>query len=211
MDEYNIEQLLPDISEERVISVANVLTDSFKDTPLFKDLLFPNKMDGIRDFMLFLTVYYLKTGHVYAMYEKEDMKKQNPLAVSLWNTPEDISICFRGVIKSGTFGKLFTAIVHVGLPAVVRLIQFMSMEDKHRIKGDFVYLFMVASIRKGCGAMLLQDNVNSFEGNDMYLESSVSKNDHAYYKQFGFEMISREIYQGIDNAFFVRRCEKIEK
>lgn len=64
-------------------------------------------------------------------------------------------------------------------------------------------MFMLASVKKGCGRLLMNMCHETFKGHALYWESSVPENDHSYYKSFGAKMIGEETIYGMSNAYFV--------
>ena len=56
-------------------------------------------------------------------------------------------------------------------------------------------------MQKGAGAALVRECIPHFEEYPLYVESIVSKNDHAFYRQFGFEPYARADFHGTDYAF----------
>ena len=88
--------------------------------------------------------------------------------------------------------------------AMARIGELFRMLERVAPETACVTLEFLASAKKGAGARVVWDSMPVFAPSTLYVESIVSQNDHAFYKQFGFEPFAKTDFHGTDYAFMLR-------
>jgi hypothetical protein len=184
--------------KERAQIIA-VLTDSFWRTPLFTGFLFRGHRRPARAFLTLLLHYSLKTGRVYVAEEPG----HGIVACALWSLPGAPELNLTTLLRLRLWP--WGALIAVQNPAAVpRICEMFTMLNEYAPETPCAALEFLASNRKGAGAALVRHGLADFADMLAYVESIVSKNDHAYYRQFGFTPFARTDFHGTDYAFMLR-------
>lgn len=181
------------------LEMNDVLTSTFLQNPMFGEYIFERDRRGLSSLMHLCLLYYSRYGIIYSLRDSDD----KIVALSLWNEPGGVPL---DIIKLMTHGFFFATAkcgLTIGYNKIQKLLNVIKVNEKHHIKEPHYYMFIIASIRKGCGRMLFNNCLDQFKGHTLFWESSVSKDNHAYYKSFGAEMIGEEIIHEYSNAFFI--------
>jgi len=175
-----------------------VLTDAFWPTPLFSQYLFPHSKALTRLFLETQLIYSLKAGRVFAAKDE----RGDVVACALWSMPNTPEFTLRTVLRLGL--GLKTAWLALRAPfAAHRIAELFRLLDRYAPSVTCATLEFLASARKGAGAELVRHNMAAFPSQTLYVESIVSKNDHAFYRQFGFKPFARVDFHGTDYAFML--------
>jgi hypothetical protein len=175
-----------------------VLTDAFWPTPLFSQYLFPRRKALTRMFLETQFIFSLKAGRVFAAKDEYG----SIVACALWSIPNTPDFSFQTALRLGLGWK--TAWLTLRAPlAARRIAELFHLLDRYAPDRPFVTLEFLASARKGAGAELVRRSMAAFPGQTLYVESIVSKNDHAFYRQFGFEPFARVDFHGTDYVFML--------
>lgn len=195
-----------DFSVFQVSEIADILTDAFLNNPVIGGYFFDYNRKKVAVFMQVCTEYYARFGSVYTCVNSENRL----VAVSLWTEPGSRPIGLWNVLKGGMLFSFLKVLSQVGLKSLYHILQYQRLADLHHPQEPHCYLFMLASIEKGAGRTLLQHNMEEYKGETLYWESSVGKDNHAYYKSFGAEMFHEERWNGTSTGFFMRKKESRE-
>lgn len=87
-----------------------------------------------------------------------------------------------------------------------RIIRFSTLESKRWYKEPSITLEALGSIEKGCGIALINETIQAYSGQNIALNSSVFKNNHSYYCQFGFEVYAEICLDEYKTAMMVKRA-----
>jgi|GEM_PF-3006833 len=186
-------------TKQEMDALVGVLQASFWRTPLFREYLFHGREALSRTFLKALTVYSLRAGRVFA-----GVRNGRIVAVSLWSLPGSPAMGLKGYLKTGmAWGML--SIVLRSPRAMRRIAELFRFLEIYAPEFPCNSLEFLASAERGAGAELLRGCLPSFTDYPRYVESIVSKNDHAYYRQFGFEPFARADFHGTDYAFALLR------
>ena len=172
-----------------------VLTESFWRTPLFQSYLFPGRKALARSFLAALLRYSVRAGRVFVM---EDGGKT--VACALWSGPGSPEMSLQTYLTTGMWPRMLG--IALRSPAAMKRITelFRFLEGYAPIFPCHALEFL-ASAQKGAGAALVRACLPRFAGLPLYVESIVSKNEHAFYRQFGFKPFARADFHGTDYAF----------
>lgn len=176
----------------------DVLTSTFLQNPMFGEYIFEGDRRGLSSMMHLCLLYYSRYGIIYSLRDSDD----KIVALSLWNEPGGTP----DIIKLMTHGFFFATVkfgLTTGYKNLQKFLNVLEVNGKHHIKEPHYYMSILSSIRKGCGRILFNNCLEQFKGHTLFWESSVSKDNHVYYKSFGAEMIGEEIIHGYSTAFFV--------
>ena len=176
--------------------IAEILTDSFWRTPLFSDYLFRGRRALAKTFLEALLVFSLRAGRVYVAEDGE----RGMAACALWSLPDAPEMNLKTYLSLGMWPRMLSLAVRS--PAAMRRIgELFRMLERFAPEEPCATLEFLASAEKGAGAAVVLGSMSAFAGWPLYVESIVSKNDHAYYRQFGFEPFARADFHGTDYAF----------
>ncbi len=179
----------------------DVITNSFLHNPMFGINIFKSDRRRLSALMKLCLLYYFRFGIVYSLRDNNN----KIVALSLWNAPGTKFMDIWALLTRGFFLTTIHNLFIIGPKILIRALYADEINIKHHIREPHYYLFMLASIEHRCGRILLNKCRETFRGNALYWESSVPKNNHAYYKSFGAEMIGEEIIYGMSNAYFIWR------
>lgn len=180
-------------------AMVTVLTDSFWRTPLFADYLFPGRKAQARAFMAMLLRYGLRAGRVFIAEQNEAVA-----ACATWSTPASPRMGLAAYLRLG----LWPSMLWIGLmgPAALgRIRELFAMLERFAPEEPCATLEFLSSAQKGAGALVARESMKAFAGQTLYVESIVPKNDHAFYRQFGFVPFARTDFHGTDYAFMLAR------
>ncbi|MCE5344096.1 MAG: hypothetical protein LLF96_11025 [Eubacteriales bacterium] len=182
---------------EQTQTVA-VLTESFWRTPLFHGFLFRGRKQPARTFLALLLRYALKAGRVYVAEEPG----RGIVACALWTTPDTPELNIRNIFLLGLWP--WAVLLALQSPvATLRICELFSVLNTFVPDMPCATLEYLASAEKGAGAALVRRGLKEFAGIPAYVESIVSKNDHAYYRQFGFKPFARKDFHDTDYALML--------
>lgn len=179
--------------------IVQVLQTAFWRTPLFQDYLFQGHEALSHKFIRALTHYSIRAGRVFVGEEEQSL-----VAVALWSLPGSPAMGLKGYLQTGMAPQMLTIALRspVAMGRIRELFRFLEI---HAPEFPCNTLEFLASVKKGAGAELLRACLPRLSGYPLYVESIVSKNDHAFYRQFGFEPYAREDFHGTDYAFALIR------
>ena len=177
--------------------ITRILTDAFWRTPLFTDFLFRGRKPLARSFMAALARYGFSVGR---MFVTEDA--QGIAACALWSLPDSPPLNLRTYLKTGMWPLMLWIALRSPL-AMRRINELLQMLERYAPEGPCATLEFLASARQGAGAAAVWQSMEAFAGQTLYVESIVGKNDHAFYRQFGFEPFARVDFHGTDYAFML--------
>lgn len=176
--------------------LTTLLTDAFWKTPLFSDFLFPGRKPLARTFLAALLQYGLRAGRTFAAEDGD----RGIVACALWSRPDAPEFTLKTWLKLGIWPRMFS--IALRSPAAMgRIRELFAMLDRYAPEEPCATLEFLASAEKGAGAAVVLGSLSTFAGWPLYVESIVSKNDHAYYRQFGFVPFARVDFHGTDYAF----------
>lgn len=180
-------------------AMVTLLTDSFWRTPMFTDYLFRGRKAQARTFMAMLLRYGLRAGRVFAAEETGAI-----VACATWSTPASPPMGLATYLRLG----LWPHMLFIGLrspSALGRIRELFVMLEHFAPEEPCATLEFLASAQKGAGALVARESMKAFPGQTLYVESIVHKNDHAFYRQFGFVPFARTDFHGTDYAFMLAR------
>lgn len=176
-----------------------VLTDGFWRTPLFHRYLFPGQRKLAGLFLRALLRYGLRVGRCFVAEEEAS----GIVACALWSLPESPAFTLPTLLRLGAWPPMLA--IAVRNPAAVRRIrEFLRMLETFAPGFPCTTLEYLASVQKGAGKRLLRESMAVFGDATLHLESIVSREDHSFYRQFGFEPFARTQFHGTDYAFMLR-------
>lgn len=176
--------------------LTSLLTESFWKTPLFSEFLFPGRKPLARTFLAALLQYGLRAGRTFAAEDGE----RGIVACALWSNPDAPEFNLKTWLKLGIWPRMLS--IALRSPAAMgRIGELFAMLDRYAPEEPCATLEFLASAEKGAGAAVVLGSLSAYAGWPLYVESIVSKNDHAYYKQFGFVPFARTDFHGTDYAF----------
>ena len=184
-------------TKEQFQQMVDLLTDSFWKTPLFHDFLFPGHKALAHLFLTALLRYGLGTGRNFVIEEQG-----NIVACALWGLPNEPAFGLRTYLRYGMWWPMLR--IALRSPAAMgRIQEFLRMLDENAPHMPCATLEYLASRKRGAGAALVRASIPAFHGMTLHVESIVSKNDHAFYRQFGFVPFARTHFHGTDYAFML--------
>ena len=176
--------------------LSTLLTDAFWKTPLFTDFLFRGRKPLARTFLEALLQYGLRAGRTFVAEDGE----RGIVACALWSGPDAPEFNLKTWLRLGIWPRM--ASIALRSPAAMgRILELFVMLDRYAPEEPCATLEFLASEEKGAGAAVVLGSLSAFAGWPLYVESIVSKNDHAYYKQFGFVPFAQTDFHGTDYAF----------
>ena len=179
--------------------MITLLTDAFWRTPLFTGFLFRGRKPLARTFMAMLLRYGLKAGRVFALDGEGGI-----VACATWSTPASPAMNLATYLKL----CLWPHMMWIGLrspAALVRIGELFRMLETFAPDEPCATLEFLASGQKGAGERVARECMAAFEGQTLYVESIVHKNDHAFYRRLGFVPFARTDFHGTDYAFMLIR------
>ena len=185
-------------STVQIARMTDILTDAFWKTPLFYDYLFAGRKSLAKAFLLALVHYGINAGRVFvAQNEQGDI-----LACAVWSEPTSPELGFATYLQTGMWPQM----LHIALQsprAMQRINEMVKMLEHFAPETPCTTLEFLASTQKGAGAALVWGCIPYFTHRPLYVESIVHKNDHAFYRQFGFEPYAKTDFYGTDYAFML--------
>ncbi|MDV0446295.1 hypothetical protein MsAg5_01250 [Methanosarcinaceae archaeon Ag5] len=180
--------------------IFQVMTESFMKNPLVGDYFFRQNEKKVYAFIQTTIEYYMRLGDIIVC--KNESGKI--VAVCALGMPDIEPVSLGSVIKNGMLLDFIGLIFKVGPSDVQRTLKAADILDANHIHEPHCYLYMLSSVEKGAGRALLTQVIDTYtQDNMIYFESTVTKNDHAYYKSFGAKSIGETTIGGISNMFFV--------
>lgn len=184
---------------ETFSKMSEILTASFWGTPLFAEYLFPGRRDLAKTFLEALLLYGLRAGRTFVAQDGE----RGIVACAVWSGPKSPAFDLKSYLMLGLWPRMLS--IALRSPAAMKRInELLRMLERFAPEDPCATLEFLASAEKGAGAAVVLGSMASFAGWPLYVESIVSKNDHAYYRQFGFEPFARTNFHGTDYAFMRR-------
>lgn len=187
--------------------MADILNDSFWRIPLLHDFLFRGRKPLARTFIEALLIYTQKTGRIFVAIDGE----KGIVACSLWSLPDSPELGLKTYFATGMWLKMLSIALRspASMARINELFRFLEIFAPEFACNTLEFL---ASAEKGAGAALVRGCIPHLKGYPLYVESIVSKNDHAFYRQFGFEIFERADFHGTDYAFALIRdqCDTSE-
>lgn len=183
-------------SKAEITRMTDILTDAFWKTPMFRQYLFRGHRAQARAFLNALLWYSLKAGRTFVA----EAEGEGIVACALWSLPDAPVMGIKTYLKT----RMWPGMLSIALrspAAMARINELFSFLEIYAPEIPCTALEFLASARKGAGAELLGSCIERFKGQTLYVESIVSKNDHAFYRQFGFEIFERANFHGTDYAF----------
>ncbi len=185
-------------SPKEFAETAAVLTRSFWRTPMFNGYLFRARRRPAEVFLAVMLRYALRAGRVFVAEEPG----RGVVACALWSAPDAPELDFRNAVRLGLWpGFLRLFLLSPG--AFRRVGELFAVLETYAPETPCATLEFLASSEKGAGAAVLKRSMEAFAGQTLYVESIVSKNDHAYYRGFGFVPFARADFHGTDYAFLL--------
>ena len=175
-----------------------ILTDAFWRTPMFNKYLFQGRKMLASWFMKALLRYGLQAGRLFVAEDAPE----GLVACALWSLPDSPEMNLKTYLKLGMWPWMLR--IAVASPrAMARINELFRMLEAYAPAYPCATLEFLASAKKGAGAAVVRGSIPAFLPSPLYVESIVSQNDHAFYRQFGFEPFARRDYHGTDYAFMV--------
>lgn len=190
-----------EVTPQMFNDMSELLAESFLHNPMFGEYIFKGDRRKMLALMRLCLMYYIRYGIVYSLRDKNG----KAAALSLWNAPGTKVLDISTLLFHGFFFATVRSLMIIGPGVLKKVLYATEINEKHHIKEPHYYLFMLSSVKKGAGRILLDRCHEEFKGNLLYWESSVPKDNHSYYKSFGAEMIGEEVIYGLSNAFFIWR------
>ena len=179
-------------------AMVRVLDDSFWRTPLFYGFLFRGRRNLSRLFLAALVQYGLKVGRMYVATDAQG----NIVACALWSLPNSPELKLSTYLQCGMWPHMLA--IALQSPAAMRRInELLKMLERFAPDTRCATLEFLASAQKGAGAETVRQSMAAFAGLPLYVESIVPKNNHAFYRQFGFEPFAKTDFHGTDYAFMI--------
>lgn len=176
--------------------ITEILTNSFWSTPLFFDYLFRGRRSLAKTFMEALLLYGLRAGRTFVAEDGD----RGVVACAVWSGPDAPEFGLKSYIPLGLWPKMLSLALR-SPAAMGRINELFRVLESFAPEDPCATLEFLASAEKGAGAAVVRGSMASFAGWPLYVESIVSKNDHAYYRQFGFVPFARTDFHGTDYAF----------
>jgi hypothetical protein len=186
-------------SAREFAETAAVLIRSFRRVPLFAGYLFPGNDAAAETFLRGMLRYALRAGRVFVAEEAG----RGVVACALWTTPNSPELTAGGILRLGLWPDCLKLALR-SPRALRRVGELFAMLRAREPEFPCMALDFLASAEKGAGAAVLRRGLEVFADFPQYVESIVSGNDHAYYRQFGFAPIARADFHGTDYAFLLR-------
>jgi len=185
-------------SRAEFADITRLLTDAFWPRPMFSGYLFPNQPALCQTFLAAVLQFSIRAGRVFVAREEGRI-----VACALWSNPDAPEMSMLTYLRLGMAGRMLS--IALRSPRAMRRVrELFTMLEHFAPETPCAALEFLASARKGAGAAVLTASMSAYPGLPLYLESIVSKDDHAYYRQFGFEPIARTDFHGTDYAFMLR-------
>ncbi len=179
-------------------NLTSLLTHAFWQTPLFSTFLFPGRPKLARLFLRTMLDYALKAGRVFVATQADG----GIAACALWSTPESPELTLGAMLRLGLLPRM--AWLALRSPAAAhRVNELFTMLNRYGPDFPCATLEFLASSQKGAGAAVLTQSMTAFDGLPLYVESIVSKNDHAFYRRFGFTPFAYTDFHGTNYAFLL--------
>jgi hypothetical protein len=185
-------------SAKEFAETTAVLTQSFWRMPLFYDFLFRGRRRQAEIFLAVMLRYSLRAGRVFVA----DQEGRGVVACALWTGPTAPDPDWKTVFRLGLWPGFLRLALH-GPGAIWRIDEMFTLLDNFAPETACATLEFLAASEKGAGAAVLKRSMEAFAGLPLYVESIVSKNDHAYYRRFGFVPFARTDFHGTDYAFLL--------
>ena len=183
-------------SKAEITRMTDILTDAFWKTPLFRQYLFRGHRAQARAFLNALLWYSLKAGRTFVA----EAEGEGIVACALWSNPDAPEFNLKTWLKLGIWPHMLSIALR-SPSAMGRIGELFAMLDRYAPEEPCATLEFLASAEKGAGAAVVLGSLSAYAGWPLYVESIVSKNDHAYYKQFGFVPFAQTDFHGTDYAF----------
>ncbi len=177
---------------------VQVLTDAFWKTPFFTQYLFRGRKPLAKAFLEAQLLYALKVGRVFVASDDQ----AGIIACALWSLPTSLEFNLKTILRLGLAPKM-AGIALRSPAAAFRMRELFAMLERYAPETPCACLEFLSSVRPGVGSALLKECMKAFPGLPLYVESIVSKNDHAYYRQFGFVPFARTDFHGTDYSFML--------
>lgn len=180
-------------------AMNHILMDAFWPQSMFSTYLFPGHPALCKTFLAAMVQISVHAGRIFVAREEGRM-----VACALWSNPQAPEMNWPNYIRLGMGWRMLS----IGLRSprsMRRISELFAVLERFAPETACAVLEFLASARKGAGAAILRESMAAYPGVPLYLESIVSKNDHAYYRQFGFEPYARTDFHGTDYAFMLRQ------
>lgn len=188
-----------DFSADTTNDIYKVFTEAFLKNPMIGDYFFNKDRKKIFEFIKTTIKFYIKLGHVFVCKNESG----DIVAAAALGLPGTKPLSVKSVIKNGFLPDFIKFFFTVGIKDAKKVLSTGDILEKNHFKDPHFYLYMLASVEKGAGRVLFNKVIDSYSENTIFFESSVTKNDHEYYKSFGAKPIGEIFIGGVSNMLFV--------
>ena len=178
------------LDKKSLVYAAGVLTDAFKNDPLYKTI-FKNEKE-LRIYMKLLLVYYNRNGEIHVARSDDKI-----VAASVWDSKGVPFITIRNMLKSGMLFDLLEFFIIMHAKSMKKLKNEVLITEQHHYKREHNYLLLIGSVMKGAGHALMAYAIRKFRDCPIYLENSNIEANRLFYEQLGFHSIKTIEVMGV--------------
>lgn len=171
------------LTPELVKQFTDLLSTSFRRNEFIYSYLMGENPRILRHYMKAVVSYNNHFADYYALVRESG----EWVAAVIYLPAGCESLGLSSAIKHRKLLQLLRFFVMQPLKYTKRMIRFSELEEKHWLKEPFVTLEVLGSLEKGCGTTLINETIQTYCGQNVALNSSVTQDNHTYYRQFGFE------------------------
>ena len=178
------------LDKKNLVYAAGVLTEAFKDDPLYKTI-FKNEKE-LRVYLKLLLIYYNRNGEIHVARAGDKI-----VAASVWNPKGAPFMTIRNMLKSGMFFDLLEFFIIMHVKSMKKLKNEVLITEQHHYKRAHNYLFLIGSVMKGAGRSLMEYAIGKYRDCPIYLENSNIKGNRLFYEQLGFHSLKTIEVMGV--------------
>lgn len=170
------------LDKKSLATATDVLTTAFKNDLLYQ-AIFQNERELLRYLKLMLD-YFNDNGEIHTAVFDDKI-----VGVSIWNFKGTPFFSIRNALKSGMFGEIFKFLMIIQIKSLIKLQNEGLITERYHYNREHHYLFMIGSVMKGSGHLLMEYATGKFSDCPIYLENSNTKDNRFFYERHGFQSI----------------------
>ncbi|MBC3889689.1 hypothetical protein GH810_15370 [Acetobacterium paludosum] len=178
------------LDKYNLAGTTDILTAAFKDDPLYQ-AIFQNERE-LRRYLKLMLDYFNENGEIHTAVVNDEI-----VGVSIWNFKGTPFFSIRNALTSGMFGEIFKFLMITQVKSLIKLKNEGLITERYHYKREHHYLFMIGSVKKGAGRLLMEYAIGKFSECPIYLENSNIKDNKIFYERLEFHSIKTIDVMGI--------------
>ncbi|AWW27512.1 GNAT family N-acetyltransferase [Acetobacterium sp. K1/6] len=178
------------LDKNNMKKATDVLCHAFKNDPLYRTV-FQNEKDLCRYIKLMVN-YYNRNGEIHVAVVDDKV-----VGASIWNHKGRPFFSIRTALVSGMLGELIKFLMLAQVKSLIMVKNEALITERYHYNKEHHYIFMLGSVMKGAGRVLMEYDIKKFSECPIYLENSNITDNKNFYERLGFHSIKTIDVMGV--------------